>query len=321
MTFLNGDQASSDGSTPRRLAISIVQAGPNEFLTVHAQVHWPPCCNLALTQVKKDKARQTAFRKMAVFRSGKFGGNLAAEGPIPRPSIGTPLAPPTKRWGRPVESGPRPSRHTVRWRSTKPSRPEERLNLATPERRLSPSNAFNVSKQNFRCPRSIVASRTLMMTSQSRHAQPDVGPKIIMRVPIDAIEIGIAAHSPTQPMFSVFTMTSISERGFCEADRRQELGYSRYKLLYGYHRLQAFPYGFETPRARRLSTGRRPMIVYEMEMPAWAAELKEISENLFRKNLSQPELEEHRVRYAMLLKRNNLTVDGKISPGTKPKGR
>ena len=136
-----------------------------------------------------------------------------------------------------------------------------------------------------------------------------------MRVPIDAIEIGDRKRKPNAADIQRI-YDDINKQGLLQPIGVKELGYSRYKLLYGYHRLEAFHMGLRNTEGEAAVDWQTiPAVIYEMEMPTWAAELKEISENLFRKNLSQPELEEHRVRYAMLLKRNNLTVETVIKTG------
>ena len=176
-----------------------------------------------------------------------------------------------------------------------------------------------MSRQEFQMPEGIVASRTLMMTGQAG-MRADIGPKKIMRVPIDAIEIGDRKRKPNAADIQRI-YDDINKQGLLQPIGVKELGYSRYKLLYGYHRLEAFHMGLRNTEGEAAVDWQTiPAVIYEMEMPAWAAELKEISENLFRKNLSQPELEEHRVRYAMLLKRNNLTVEEKVKPPGKQLG-
>ena len=167
-----------------------------------------------------------------------------------------------------------------------------------------------MSRQEFQMPSGIVASRTLMMTGQAG-MRADIGPKKIMRVPIDAIEIGDRKRKPNAADVQRI-YDDINKQGLLQPIGVKELGYSRYKLLYGYHRLEAFHMGLRNTEGEAAVDWQTiPAVVYEMEMPTWAAELKEISENLFRKNLSQPELEEHRVRYALLLKRNSLVVEGR----------
>ena len=141
-----------------------------------------------------------------------------------------------------------------------------------------------------------------------------------MRVPIDAIEIGDRKRKPNAADIQRI-YDDINKQGLLQPIGVKELGYRRYKQRYGYHRLEAFHMGLRNTEGEAAVDWQTiPAVISEMEMPAWAAELKEISENLFRTNLSQPELEEHRVRYAMLLKRNNLTVEEKVKPPGKQLG-
>jgi ParB-like nuclease domain len=168
-----------------------------------------------------------------------------------------------------------------------------------------------MSKSEFLMPTGIVANRTIMMTGNVEGMRSDIGPKKIIRVPINAIEIGERKRKPNAADVKRI-YDDIANQGLLQPIGVKELGYSRYKLLYGYHRLEAFHMGLKGAEGAAVVDWETiPAVVYDMEMPAWAAELKEISENLFRKNLTQAEMEDHRTRYAAILKRNNLTVEGR----------
>jgi hypothetical protein len=168
-------------------------------------------------------------------------------------------------------------------------------------------------------PRSISANTTIMMTGQDK-MRGDITPAKIIRVPLSQIDVGERqrkhSEADVQRLYD-----DIYQHGLLQPIGVKMHGVGRYKLIYGLHRFLAFKQGLAnaTTGPTMADWNTIPAIVYELEMPKFAAELKEIAENLIRKNLTKAEEEEHLGRYVALLKRNRLVVEGKVKPPGKAK--
>jgi ParB-like chromosome segregation protein Spo0J len=169
---------------------------------------------------------------------------------------------------------------------------------------------------NLEMPKGIVANLDAMQSGQE-HMRSDISPAKVARVPLSQIIVGERKRKPSNADVERL-YADIYQHGLLQPIGVQMHGVGKYKLLYGRHRLMAFEIGLSKAQGAAVADWNKiPAIVYGLEMPKFAAELKEIAENLMRKNLTQPELEEHRSRYAALLKRNNLTVEEEAKRGPK----
>lgn len=177
-----------------------------------------------------------------------------------------------------------------------------------------------MTKVEFELPQGIVANRTIMMTGKVDGMRADITPAKIIRVPLSEIEVGERqrkhSEADVQRLYD-----DINQHGLLQPIGVKMHGVGRYKLIYGLHRFLAFKRGLAnaTTGPTIADWNTIPAIVYELEMPKFAAELKEIAENLIRKNLTKAEEEEHLGRYVALLKRNRLVVEGKVKPPGKAK--
>lgn len=166
-----------------------------------------------------------------------------------------------------------------------------------------------------------IGAGNFAMNMSTKAKRGDIIPVNIKRVDVDYIEVGHRQRAENPDTIRALH-DDIEAHGLLHPIGVQELGAGRYRLIYGYHRLMVFKQGWAKANAIAMQRGvddeeaneigKRwkliPVIVYNDAMPAHFAELKEISENLFRANLTAEETAAHRTKYAHLLKRAGLVV-------------
>lgn len=86
-----------------------------------------------------------------------------------------------------------------------------------------------------------------------------------------------------------------------------------FRLIYGLHRFVAYSQLAD----EGLLVTNIPAVIYPADMPDWQIELRELSENLHRLDLSGSERAEHGLRYAALLKENKLVQSGDEASGAR----
>jgi len=151
----------------------------------------------------------------------------------------------------------------------------------------------------------------------------DAMPVQIRKIDIDNIIVGDRVLARRKDAELEALVADIRQHGLLHAiGVQQNRGTNTYTLIYGRRRLMAWQEGWRgaqkllaergTKDAEAIAEARAwqavPCIVYDADMPKSIALLKELAENMFRRALTKSELEEHRVKYAAILKRLELVV-------------
>jgi len=160
----------------------------------------------------------------------------------------------------------------------------------------------------------IVPNVTLMGTA-GLQTNMDRRPENITAIRADTIEIGERLR-PLDPKRVKEIAESIREVGLLHpiGVKRSAKPGGPHRLIYGYHRVEAV-------RLLAKDDPTQVMIgaaIYPAKMPDWACKMDEITENLFRKNLTPKENEAHTALYGGYLKKHGMVKEAK--PGPKPKG-
>jgi hypothetical protein len=150
----------------------------------------------------------------------------------------------------------------------------------------------------------------------------DAAPRHIMRIATDSITMPAERKRKINPKVIDQLFEDIGTQGLLQPIGVQQHD-GKYRVVYGAHRYLAFRRGWEAALKMRAERGegdqeaRRqlmiwesiPCIVFDVGMPAMYAELKEITENLLRAELSTAERQLHITRYAHLVKKT-----GQVAP-------
>lgn len=160
------------------------------------------------------------------------------------------------------------------------------------------------------------------MATGSR-ARDDAAPRNIVPIHVDYISLIKRLRNINQETVDKL-YEDISSHGLLQPIGVQQSkdGPSKFVVIYGAHRLLAFKKGWalaerlieertdKDPEARKMAQMFQtiPAIVYDRAMPNDYAQLKEISENLIRQNLTKNEQAHHLTQYTLLIKKLRLVV-------------